>query len=312
MRKVVFLFLSISLVLTSLANVQVKAVTDLTASTTRTSTSNQSTIQKEILLPEYGYQLNFDYAADGIVRVFYNNAQEKKMKLVIQKDDERYIYNVFNNAEFVNYPLQLGDGQYKVSLYENTTGTKYKKITSKYYNVVLEDKNNVYLQSILEINWKEDDESIILANQLVNDALEAKKEGLAEEDQDQVTLTEKEIIDVIYEYVIDNISYDYDKIKGLDYSYVPNNDVTLEVGTGICYDYSSLLASMLRSQGIPTKMTKGYANTSNVYHAWNEIYLSDEERWIVVDPTHDAYMVQNGYSYSLEKASSNYNKVKEF
>ena len=87
---------------------------------------------------------------------------------------------------------------------------------------------------------------------------------------------------------------------------------TLEVKSGICYDYASLLASMLRSQGIPTKMAKGYANTSSVYHAWNEVYLSDEDRWVVADPTYDAYMVQNGYSYSFEKERENYNKVKEF
>jgi transglutaminase-like putative cysteine protease len=157
-----------------------------------------------------------------------------------------------------------------------------------------------------------EDESIRLADDLLAEALVAKRNNAVADKKDSVILSEKEKIDKLYSYVVENIIYDYDKIDGLEYSYVPHNDVTLELKAGICYDYSSLLASMLRSQGIPTKMVKGYANTSSVYHAWNEVFLSDEKRWVVVDTTFDAYREQNGYSYSFEKVSSNYNKVKEF
>ncbi len=310
MRKVVFLFVTITLALSTLGVTPVFAITP---ESTTVSIKDEKVVENiERILPEYGHELNFDYAKEGVVSVFYNNRSEKKIKLVVQLDDEKYIYNVFNNAQYVNYPLQLGNGRYKISLYENTTGTKYKKIASQYYQVELTDENNVYLQSVLEIKWEDEDESIKLANELVADALEAKKETVYKEDRDDVQLTEEEIINELYTYVIKNIKYDYEKIKGLDYSYVPTNDITLEIGTGICYDYSSLLASMLRSQGIPTKMVKGYANTSDVYHAWNEIYLTSEERWVVVDPTYDAYREQKGYYFTFEKESENYNKVKEF
>lgn len=298
MKRVVLLF--ISLVMT----------VGLMVPSSAASIENLAT--KPIAKIQYGYDINFNSAKDGVVSVFYNNAQENKMKLVVQLGKEKYIYNLFNSKEYVNYPLQLGDGSYTVSIYQNTTGTKYKKISSKSYNVVAEDVNDVYLQSVLEINWEIEDESILLADELVAAALETKKATVAAAKKEAVTLTETEIINELYTYVIENIKYDYDKINGLDYSYVPHNDNTLEVKSGICYDYSSLLASMLRSQGIPAKMAKGYANTSSVYHAWNEVYLSDEERWVVVDTTYDAYMVQNGYSYSFEKERENYNKVKEF
>ncbi len=302
MRKVVFLLLSFIMIL-STAN---------TTNAVTTTTVEETGLEVNVNLPEYGYEINFDKAELGIVQVFYNNRLEKKMKLVVQLDDQKYIYNVFNNQGYVNYPLQLGDGIYRVTLYENTTGTKYKKITSKSALVELENENNVYLQSILEVNWNEEDESIVLADELVAAALEEKQSKVREDLREKVTLSQDEIIEVIYDFVIHNIDYDYDKIDGLDYSYVPDNDATLELGTGICYDYSSLLASMLRSQGVPVKMTKGYAKTSDVYHAWNEIYLENEERWIVVDTTYDAYMAKKGYAFSMEKESADYNKVKEF
>lgn len=302
MRKVVFLLFAFILIFSS-ANTA-NAVTTTTVSDTRAAVDDN--------LPAYGYKINFDQSEDGIVRVFYHNRTFKKMKLVVQNGDQKYIYNVFNNENYVNYPLQLGDGIYKVSLYENTTGTKYKKITSRSAVVNLEDENNVYLQSILEISWDVEDESIQLADELVAEALQKKQSQVRWDLRSKVSLSETEIIDVIYTYVINNIDYDYDKIKGLDYSYVPDNDSTLDIGTGICYDYSSLLASMLRSQGIPAKMTKGYAKTSDVYHAWNEIYIASEDRWIVVDSTYDAYMVKKGLAFEMEKESEDYNKVKEF
>lgn len=260
---------------------------------------------------EYGQMINFDKANDGVVSAFYNNAVEKRMKLVIQLGDQREVYNLFNASEYVNYPLQLGNGLYIISIYENTIGTKYRKILSDTARVNIVDSKSIFLQSILEINWDREDKSIQLADELVAQALEVKKSKEAIANRAAVTLTESEIINKLYTYVIYSIQYDYEKINGLDYTYVPNNDKTLEVKTGICYDYSSLLASMLRSQGIPTKMVKGYASESSVYHAWNEIYLRNEERWAVVDSTADAYRAQKGYKYSFEKDPTTYSKIKE-
>lgn len=258
----------------------------------------------------YGSQISFVNADKGVVSVFHNEVNTNKVKLVVQKGTDKYVYNLFNNEEYVNYPLQLGNGIYKVSIYENTSGTKYRKITSKVYYVSLEDELNVYLQSILEISWNYEDISIELIDELVAEAISMKKIALGRTYNTE--LSDEEVIDAIYSFVIKTIVYDYEKIDGLDYSYTPDNDNTLELEAGICYDYSSLLASMLRSVGVPSKMAKGYANTSSVYHAWNEIYLIDEERWLIVDSTYDAYMFQNGYSYEFEKTEEYYNKVKEF
>lgn len=65
--------------------------------------------------------------------------------------------------------------------------------------------------------------------------------------------------------------------------------------TGVCYDYSVVLAAMLRSQGIPCKVVFGEYNSKG--HAWIEVYIDCEakhsadnvylegKKWCRVEPT---------------------------
>ena len=46
---------------------------------------------------------------------------------------------------------------------------------------------------------------------------------------------------------------------------------------GICFDYASLMAAMLRSQGVPVKLVVGY--TGEIYHAWLNVW-SEEDGWV--------------------------------
>ena len=58
------------------------------------------------------------------------------------------------------------------------------------------------------------------------------------------------------------------------YSYVCKN---------VTYDKKKLAASMLRSQGIPTKIIFGYVGDSgDLYHAWNMFY-TEESGWVAVE-----------------------------
>ena len=76
---------------------------------------------------------------------------------------------------------------------------------------------------------------------------------------------------------------------------MPNPDATLAEGKGICFDYVSLGAAMLRSLGIPTKIVTGYVSPDSIYHAWNLVYLDgswksvevsvDPNTWTRIDLT---------------------------
>lgn len=241
------------------------------------------------------YDVDFENSNEGIVKVLHSVEKNVKAKVVIRNGENKYTYNISNDKEYTSLPLQMGNGNYTVAIYENTSGTKYKNVYTETDTVSIKSQNSIYLSSNQEIKWNKDDQAIILANKLA-----------------KTTKTEKEIVDAIYSYVIKNIDYDYNKIKNLSYDYIPAIDNVLQNGKGICYDYSVLLASMLRSQGIPTKLIKGYSTTTDVYHAWNEIYLEDEARWIIVDTTYDAAMVKGNKTYKMEKAASQYTKNLEY
>ncbi|MGP3783722.1 transglutaminase domain-containing protein [Paenibacillus sp. 1A_MP2] len=95
----------------------------------------------------------------------------------------------------------------------------------------------------------------------------------------------------LYDWVGSRIQYDYGKVddyeqKGIWHEQTPQN--TFDTREGVCIDYARLYAVMARSQGLEVKVVTGLGyNGQGGYgpHAWNEIYLSDSESWIPLDPT---------------------------
>lgn len=254
-------------------------------------------ISSEVLASEI--RIDDSQSSLGKVGVYFNTGTTKKVKLMIVKGTEKYAYNLQNLDRVVYFPLQMGNGSYSVKVYENTEGNKYRALTGKDVNVTLSDANAVYLQSVQEIDWDEQKKAIKISQKLIQD--QEKELGRK--------LTEDEKAKVLYQYIIEKIVYDYEKIKRIDTTYLPNIDDTVTTQNGICYDYSSLFAAILREQGIPTKMIKGYSTFTPVYHAWNEIYVGG--KWIIVDSTTDAYMFQHKAAYTFEKQLKDYNKAKE-
>ncbi len=243
---------------------------------------------------------------DGYIRVYFNTGTNKKIKLMVAKDKTKYYYNLKNKDEYVNFPLQMGSGRYTINIYQNTVGTKYRKLKGKSINVEIKNENVVFLNPIQEIDFKPDDAVLNHVDLLIKSADEKSKKEKGK------GISEQEKVDILYNYIVRNIKYDYEKVKHLNYDYLPNNVKTLETKYGICYDYSSLLAAMLRSQNIPTKLIKGYTTWTKVYHAWNEIYLADEKKWIIVDTTYDSYMYLKHKKFEKEKSIKVYSKSKEY
>ncbi|KAB3531841.1 transglutaminase-like domain-containing protein [Alkaliphilus serpentinus] len=230
----------------------------------------------------------------GLIGVYNNSNNQNRLKLLIEKDGERYTYNIFNEDEIQQFPLQMGNGSYTIKIMENTEGNKYRSLSTKKVQLQLEDYKAVFLNSIQEINWDQSNEAIKLAEELT--------EGKT---------TDQEKVETIYTYIIENISYDYKKIETLTPLYLPNIDSTLEDGQGICYDYSALMAAMLRSVGVPTKMVKGYTTEiPGEYHAWNEVLVEGE--WKVMDTTFDAAYYQSNREVSQYKDSNTYSAQKFF
>lgn len=229
----------------------------------------------------------------GIVTITYKAADTLKYKVLVTKDDKKISYPFIANGEAVSFPLQLGNGTYKVGLLKNISGTKYAYVSQVTVELNLKDPNIVYLNSIQNINWNEDQEAIDFGKTLL-----------------KASTTTNKRVSVLYGYLVKNMDYDYDKISTLTTDYIPNVEKTYEDLLGICYDYSALFASIERSHGIPTRLVKGYSKYVEGYHAWNEVLI--DGKWVIIDNTVDSTWKGTTSSVTMIKNAKYYTKVNDY
>jgi len=210
-------------------------------------------------------EINAANNSDGYVKIKYTKTTSQKLKVIIEKDSTKYTYDLNNTGKYDTFPLQMGDGKYNLKVFENISDNKYSIKQSVDINVKLSDSRSPFLISNKLINYSENSDVVKKAHELTKD-----------------TDDEIEKLDIIYNYVITNISYDTEKAKNVKSGYVPNVDDVLKANKGICFDYASIMAAMLRSENIPAKLVTGYSSNLSAFHAWNEVY-TDETGWIVLN-----------------------------
>lgn len=231
--------------------------------------------------------VNRDQLSKGVVAINHDNEEGQTLRVMISMESQNYTYSFQPES---SYPLQFGNGQYTISLLQRVKGTRYIILKQEKIDLVLDGNNTVFLQSVQNINWSREMEAIKMAQRLVKDKS-----------------TDLEKVRVIYDFIVKNINYDESKAKVVTSGYLPSIDATYNSGTGICYDYSSLFAAMLRSVGIPAKLMMGHKSDLSKYHAWNQVYLSESGTWITIDTTYDATtatevkMIKSNAGYSVDK-----------
>ncbi|MCL2352039.1 MAG: transglutaminase-like domain-containing protein [Firmicutes bacterium] len=235
-------------------------------------------------------------ASAGVVTVTYTGDFSKKIKVMIKNGDEKYTYDLFTKDP-TRFPLQMGKGGYTVTVLRGLSGDSYSPFATASVNIDEPDDAELYLHSI----------------QLVDFAPEMKSmKGFAALTKDGARLKDK--LDLVYGYIVDNVSYDYDKAAeaaaGRLSGYLPVIDDTYKTNLGICYDYSSLFAAALRSAGIPTRLEMGYSTKVESYHAWNEALLGG--KWFKMDTTYDAAAKKYKMAFSQAKADADYSVVKKY
>ncbi|HBH12282.1 MAG: Putative Transglutaminase-like enzyme, cysteine protease [Clostridiales bacterium 38_11] len=237
-------------------------------------------LSKEIIIIE-------DYVADGSIGVSASSFGDAKLKLIISKDGQNYTYDLTSNGVPEFFPLQLGNGVYNLSILENTTGSSYKYVRKTSVEATIENEFNVYLQPMQYNDWTDNVEFMSFVDELTIDAT-----------------TNQEIIQVLYDYMITNFGYDYNKATTVKSGYQPDISLLLNGKIGICYDYAAVYSAALRYKGIPAKLVKGYTTYVNSYHAWNEV-LTDEG-WVTVDLTIDAFFNTHNMTFSFAKDDTAY------
>ena len=214
-------------------------------------------------------------ASQGYVMIKYTGSNPK-VKIQIIKDTT-YTYDIANTGNYVTFPLTEGNGSYAIKVYENVSGTSYAQAVSQNINVTLADPllPFLYPNQFCDFN--------------AGSAVVATSDALTAGITDPVAK-----VAAVYHHVVPNFTYDYNTAATVQSGYLPVVDATLATRTGICFDYAAVMTSMLRAQGIPTKLVIGYAG--DVYHAWVSIYIHgqgwidniiyfDGTNWQMMDPT---------------------------
>lgn len=223
--------------------------------------------------------IDYTNAALGYVSVSAKVSGSPKLAVVITTPGStQYKYfGTDSTGKAQSFVLSEGDGSYKITVYKNVSGTKYTALHSKTITVKLSGDTAPFLCANIFVDYAADTKCVKTAAELCKTAK-----------------TELSKVDAVYYYVINNFSYDYDKAETVQSGYRPVLDTVWQSKKGICFDYASTMAAMLRSQGVATKLVVGYAGTT--YHAWINVYTKDKgwieaviyfdgQDWKLMDPT---------------------------
>ena len=222
--------------------------------------------------------LDASNTADGYVMVKYTGSSSDKLKLILTgPSGVKYTYNLSSKGNYETFILSDGNGQYSLGVYKNIEATKYSVLYTKNFQVSLENEFAPFLRPNQYVNYNQNSQVVTQAASLVKNTSDDLKK-----------------VEIIYDYVIKNIAYDKQKAQTVQSGYLPVVDEILKSKKGICFDYAAVMAAMLRSQGIPTKLVTGY--TGSAYHAWITTYTEetgwvegiiffDGTTWRLMDPT---------------------------
>ena len=230
--------------------------------------ANPRTTITEVLSPQatgleaYGndsVSIDASNTTEGYFMVRYQGDADKSRIQVTTPDGTLYSYCLVP-GDYETFPLSGGDGSYQIDVYEHAYDNKYALSFSQTISVSLSDEFKPFLYPNQYVWFTQDSEAVTYGREL-----------------SQKSADDLDYVEQVYNYVIQNISYDTDFAEDIPTDYIPDIDATMQTRKGICFDYASLMSALLRSQGIPTKLVVGYSGTA--YHAWISVYL-DEAGWV--------------------------------
>lgn len=213
--------------------------------------------------------------SEGYIMADYFGTNNKVKLRVTGPDGVTYTYDLHGGYEV--FPITAGNGSYTIGVYENISETKYSTALSFTIDATITNEFGPYLYPNQYVNF---DASSLPVEKAVELAYTAN--------------SDIEVVENVYNYIIDHFTYDYDKAANVVSGYLPVVDEVYQSNTGICFDYAAVMATMLRSQNIPTRLEVGYMGEE--YHAWISTYIEDigwingiiefdGTTWNLMDPT---------------------------
>ena len=242
--------------------------------------------------------IDYSNAAQGYIMVKYSGSNPKVKLQITGPNKVTYTYTL-HKGDYTAFPLTADSGTYTANIFENVSGTSYALALGTSFSAELSNSLAPYLYPNQYVNYTEQSKAIAKGGELAAKA--STKIGVVQE---------------VYNYLISNVVYDHQKAATVKSGYTPNVDSTLATKTGICFDYAALMATMLRTQDIPTRLEVGYVS-GGIYHAWVSVYIPEQgwinglikfdgSNWSMMDPTFAASSsvpqsyTTASYSYSVK------------
>ena len=200
--------------------------------------------------------IDTSHVADGYVVAHASSAA--RLKFQVNCNGKTYNYDLPNDGTPTVFPLNMDDGEYEFRIMKNAGGNDYLEAERKVETVSLSSEFAPFIIPNQYCNYNGESACVAKARELTADVT-----------------NQGEAVKRICEFVVSHVTYDTEKAKELSKAtgYIPNPDETLASGTGVCFDYASLGAAMLRSMGFPTKIITGYVSPGDLYHAWIMVYV---------------------------------------
>ena len=250
-------------------------------------------------------EIDYSNAADGYVMIRFTGRTTQTVMVVIRGPrGTQFQYRLRTDGQWEVFPFSDGNGRYQIGVHEQIQGNRFSTVNTADVNVTLTDEFAPFIRPNQFVNFNRNSRVVAKAADLTRGST-----GVVDS------------VGRIYDFVINNITYDTVLAANVRPGYVPDVDAVLARGKGICFDYAALMTAMLRSQGIPTQLITGYAGT--IYHAWISVWSAetgwianiiqfDGRTWRMMDPTFAATGNQSPEVMRFIGDGTNYRKRAAF
>lgn len=161
--------------------------------------------------------LDASNVSEGYIMVKYTGSVGKIKVQITKSGSETYTYDLSSSGVYEVFPLSEGSGSYSVKVFENIQGNQYSQAFSQNVNATITNQFGPFLYPNQYVNF--------------NAASAAVQTGasVAASATDQLG-----VVSNVYNYVINNVTYDTAKASSVQSGYLPNVDVVLAQKKGIC------------------------------------------------------------------------------